>query len=496
MRATLEADDVVFMYVPGTDSVLTEYGATVCAWGGAHTGEEVRRLTALGVHATGDVWCLTAGAAALHHHADLRAATVRDMAGQPIAVPWLPDVTHQGTPSLWGCFSHPAYRAHLRAKVAEAMAGGAAGLHIDDHLGSAHPTIEYGGCFCDFCIAAFGEHLRRTDTPSLKAEAGVTSFDGFDYRELVRKLAASRDDYIARQTQMPLHEEFVSYQLLRAAENVRQLGRLAAEIVERPITLSANTALPDLAHVVVAPHLTHLVGEVAHNAAQGTGGLLNAVRAYRMAESLGKPMAATARGADWAWIKEHHAHHLARLWIGLAYACGQRLMAPHKAWCYLPGIGTQWYHGPTGAYAPVYRFVRANPALFRETRTVGPLAAPPGVPTSFETPAARRRLQDLLDYGHPEPLRAGDVWLFPRERADGTAVVHLLNLRYESARDAVVPQQNVTVDLPASLFRRAFTSARWHDVEHGEAPLALELIAGTTRLVVPQLKTWGIVALA
>lgn len=495
MRTTLEADDVVFMYLPKEDEALVEYGATVCAWGDAHTLKDVRRLNALGVHPTGSMWCLTAGSDALHHSPDLREATVRDIAGEPIAVPWLPERSHADSPNLWGCTNHPTYRAHLRKTVATAMAGGAAGLHVDDHLGTAHPAFAYGGCFCDFCVSLFREHLRGTGSQALRTEAGVASFDGFDYRALVRQLAATRELYIEKQATIPLHGEYVNFQLLRAAENVRQLARLAGEIVGHPITLSANTVLPLLEHVVVTPYLTHLVGEVEHSAGDGTGHLLNAVRAYRMAEALGKPMASTASGTDWAHIKSHHAHNLVKLWIGLSYSCGQRLMSPQKAWCYVPGVGTQWYHGPTSAFAPFYRFVRSHGRLLRGYRTIGPLAPPHGVPGSFDTPQSRRELQSALARGNPEPLRAGDdVWLFPRQSPDGAAVIHVLNLAYDPSRDAVRPREQVPVRLPRSLFARGFTSARWHSVEDGEAPVALGS-GDDVSVTLPRVRTWGIVEL-
>ena len=83
------------------------------------------------------MWCLTAGAKALYEDEKLRDAVAKDIEGKPVAVPWLFDHTYKDMKSYFGCTNHPAFRAHSERKVREAMAGGADGLHIDDHLGVA-----------------------------------------------------------------------------------------------------------------------------------------------------------------------------------------------------------------------------------------------------------------------------------------------------------------------------------------------------------------------
>ena len=145
-----------------------------------------------------------------------------------------------------------------------------------------------------------------------------------------------------------------------------QLGELAAGIANHPITLSANTCLPELPHLAVTRHLTHLVGEVNHHASLGTDALSEVVSAYRMAEALGKPLAATAKGQDWAWVKAHNATNLIRIWIALGYCAGQRMMAPHRQWCYTNELGSHWYQAPTDAFEPLFRFMREHASLFRK----------------------------------------------------------------------------------------------------------------------------------
>jgi len=490
---SLRGDDVVFMYAPDV-AALKAYGATFVAWGGAHTAQRVREMREIGVHSTGSMWCLTAGAKALHESAELREAVVRDIAGAPIIVPWLFDHTHEGTPSWWGCTNHPVFRQHMRERVRQVMSGGADGLHVDDHLGSAAPTAFAGGCFCDHCMAEFRRWLIANSTPELLAAAGVSSFENFDYRQLVRRHAGTREEYLKAVARIPLHNEFVDCQLALAAENVRSLGQLAAEVAGHPVTLSANTCLPNLNHIVVTKYLTHLVGEVDHGARSGTKNLMNVVRAYRMAEALGRPMAATASGWDWAYVKEHRCENLVRLWIALSYACGQRLMVPHRMWCFTREKGTHWYDGPVEAYAPLYRFVRASGALFRDTRTVGPLAVPDNLPRKLDRLADRRAFAAALDQTRPQPLAAGErVWVMPRQRSDGALVVHVLNLDYDGDGDRIAPARNVCVRLPAGLSTFRTGTAIVHSFDAGPVKVPLTATDAGLELTLPELRLWAIV---
>ena len=497
VKDTLEHSDVVFMYSESDLSVYTAYGATVLGWGAANTLEKVRDLKRMGIHPTGSMWCLTAGAEALHKDADLREATARDIEGNPVAVPWLWDHVYEGTSTLFGCTNHPTFRAHVRKKVCEAMAGGAMGLQVDDHRGTASALIVGGGGFCDYCMAAFRRYLQEKSSPELLAEAGVKTFEGFDYRDLVRKYASTREEFMQVAKRIPLYWEFVDCQLQLAAENTRGLKQLAEDIVGHPVTLSANACFGRSENAVVRPYLTYLVCEVSQGAVEGVNELLSTVRSYRMGEAVRRPMAATAGGGDWAYAKEHEAESLVRIWIALAYACGQRFMAPSThQWCFTKEKGTHWYKAPTEAYAPLYRFVREHRELFDDLETVGPLVVPPDVPSSFETYAKRQALDAALDRGDPRPLTAGDtVWVFPREGKKGIAVAHLVNANYEFASDVVTPCRDLVVTLPKATYERDYTRAELYSYDGEAVGLTITESSSEICLTVPELRQWAIIEL-
>jgi hypothetical protein len=153
-----------------------------------------------------------------------------------------------------------------------------------------------------------------------------------------------------------------TYQLRAAAALLADLRALAAREAGREVEVSANAGLLWPNHLADFRALDFFSAEIEHRAA----GLRLSDRplfAFRMADAMGRPLAATATGEDWAFVKERGCAGLVRGWIAAAYAAGHSLMAPHRQWCHTEEKGTHWYSGPNEAYAPLYRFVRESAAL-------------------------------------------------------------------------------------------------------------------------------------
>jgi hypothetical protein len=500
MIRTLANDDVVFVCPSADPSAYAKYGATVIASGSTHDSDYVNKLKRHGLHTTGTVQCLTAGSHDLHAHADLAQACARDIEGNPIAVPWLGTNSFQdahgahSAPSFFGCTNHPAFRAHVRRKVCDAIAGGASGLHIDEHLGSAMTALHLGGCFCDCCVSGFMHYLKVNGSADLCSEAKVHSFEDFDYRSFVKSIAPSRDQYLSLDAGIPLHREFIDFHLMSAADNVVSLGKLAMDVAGKPVSLSANARLPMLEHLVVVPHLTYCASEIAHNAHEGTKGLAHAVTAYRMAETLRIPMASTATHQDWAYINKHGAEQLVCTWIALAYACGQRFMVPNRVLCSVKGDGTHWYCGSADTFAPLFQFIKKHGFLLNDFAAVGPLAVPERIPSSFETHEKRQTLSDALSAHPSSPISAGtDAWVFPRVKSDGSVAIHVVNLSCGEKSNRCAAQTNLEVRIPGSLFKRNYSDAIAHG--YGSEPVKIPVASEgqTCSFVLPELKLWSIV---
>jgi hypothetical protein len=467
----LRHSEVVFMYA-AAEEAYRAYGATLVAWGGAEKAEQVKLHHDLGIRCTGSMWCLTAGAENIHNDPNLRAACAVDIEGKPVEVPWLFDHTYQGTKTYFGCTNHPAFQKLCRERVRQAMAGRADGLHVDDHLGTAGAAWWQGGGFCDYCMSGFREYLRTHATKEQLSQAGVEQLDTFDYRVLVRKYATTRQEYKKVQHQIPLMDLFLAFQTDAAAEHVRQLGRLAEEVAGHPVLLSANACLPNEVHTHVVKYLTHVVCEVDQSASGGTGKIDRAIEAYELATRLGKPLAATASGWDWAFVKQNQCEELVRFWIALAYAYGERFMVPHpqRQWCFNNELGTHWYAAPVEAYAPLYRFIRANAKWF----------------DGFEAIPTQNAVRSA----------PADVLVTVRGNSGSRQMVlHVLNRTYDPQTRSIKVQPNVEVSMNGTVISPTKPGATL--LSYDKPPQQIDLVreGDTLRLKIPELRLWTLVVL-
>jgi len=469
----LRQSDVVFMHCADRDAYRA-YGATFVAWGGTMTPERVAEHHEAGLRCAGSMWCLTARAKLLHDRSDLREAVARDITGEPVLVPWQFDATHRGTPTWFGCTNHPTFRQWTREQVREVLTGKPDGLHVDDHLGTATASWLYGGGFCDHCMAAFRDYLRRHASPAELATAGVKRLEGFDYRSVVRAMALSREEYLRTRQIIPLMHLFDRFQVEAAAENLREIGELATELLGPDRLLSVNACLPWRHHLRAMEYATHAVGEVPQHANVGTTRSKEALLAYRAAEAMGKPLCATAHGWDWAYAKSHDLEELVRYWIALAYAHGQRFMVPHptRQWAYTPELGQHGFVGRIEAFAPLYRFVRANAEYFDDYAAAdADIEAPDTVIASLRSRPGRPDVLHIVNRDYVGNLGAG--W---------------------RRKDAMRPAENVGAQISGlgGAQRRRATLLSYNAEPQ---TVDIEATGDGLRLTIPELRLWTVAVL-
>ena len=240
------------------------------------------------------------------------------------------------------------------------MKSGATGVHIDDHLGSAG-GLWLGLCFCDRCVEGFRIHLKALPSAELR-RLGIEEPGAVNYREMVRSWVRQEPSAQRKPAQHPLWPQWTVYQCRAAAAFMQELRSVAERVGGRPVPIGANAGLLWPRHLVDYRTLDLFSAETDHHAQQQRFSDLP-LFAYRLADAVERPYAATASGGDWAYIKEHNVPGLVEGWIALGYAAGQLFMAPHRQWCYTPEKGTHWYNGPAEKFAPLYQFVRQNASI-------------------------------------------------------------------------------------------------------------------------------------
>jgi hypothetical protein len=176
-------------------------------------------------------------------------------------------------------------------------------VHIDDHLGTAG-ALWMGACFCERCVAEFRTYLK--DRPKV-AEALNVDTASFDYAKVLREWLAADPKRKVQGHQ--LWPQWRVYQLRGAAAFMAELRELAAKTAGRPVPMSANACLTWGPHLNDYPSLDFFSAEIEHHASSRAMNE-DPVVGYRMADAVNRPLASTASGGDWAFIKEHNLHGL------------------------------------------------------------------------------------------------------------------------------------------------------------------------------------------
>ncbi len=345
------------MYEAGRE-IYEAYGATVLAWGGRPSAKSLDQ--ARGMKFFGSVGMVTEFSGYYERFPQTyEQGLCRDLEGRPFKVPWLTDLQHKGVPYWWCCTRQPLFRQFISERVIETVKAGADGVHIDDHHGTAG-AIWSGGCFCDRCVEEFRDYLKALPAEQL-ARQGLRDPAAVNYRTLLREWLAQQP---GRKVQAhPLWPQWRTYQLRGAARFMAELRALAAQTAGHPVPMGANACLLWGPHLNDFHSLDLFSAEIDHHASDQR--LSDApLVAYRLADAVGRPLASTAGGGDWASIKEHNLPGLVQGWVALGYAAGHCLMVPNRQWCYTPQKGTHYYEGPKEKFAPLYQFVRQHRGLF------------------------------------------------------------------------------------------------------------------------------------
>jgi hypothetical protein len=544
----LKHSDVVFMY-ESPRPTYEDYDGTVLAWGGKPTPQSLEE--ARGLKFFGSVGMVTEFGRYYERFPEAYVEGLcRGLEGQPFKVPWLTDMQHKGIPFWWCCTRQPLFRQYISERVVETVKGGADGVHIDDHLGTAG-ALWTGGCFCDRCVEQFHDYLKALPAGEL-TRLGIQYPADFNYRAVLGEWLTQKAGRKAQDH--PLWSHWRIYQLQGAARFMQELRGLAAQTAGHPVPIGANAGLLWGNHLNDFKALDLFSAEIEHHASDRCFSDAPLV-AYRLADSVGRPLASTASGWDWAYIKEHNLPGLVQGWIALSYAAGHGLMVPNHQWCYTPERGTHWYEGPKEKYAAFYQFVRQHASLFDDYRNYADVTVVFSSRTFDRDPArliaACGQLSaanvsyavalggdEVVDHAlKPNDLRlsprlvaidpqdlsepdrkvlageikiqrypdikqaiagitpvaqvktTGAVRVLPRVK-EGAAVVHLLNWGYDAGSDGVRPLKNVVLrlDLNALGVAKATEAILFPPASQ---PVKLPVVDGS--VTVPELGLWNIV---
>lgn len=389
--------------------------------------------------------------------------------GKPVLASWM-----RGWGAYWGCCNSPEYRKlYLETALADVDLGADA-LQTDGELGNIH-LPDWGGCFCQHCLAGFREYLAANTTAALRAELGITDLPAFDYAEYLRA-AGTETNLHWRQWKgdSRLAQLFVAFQEASMVDFYRGMFAQIDAHAGRHVPQSGNHAGPYKPHHALFDYF--MAETYPHR--EGVPRTLYYERILPSREA-GLPYLFTFVTDDVP---------ATRRFIALSYALGAHVIVP---WDVYTGSNTPRAFGFPNQYADLYGFVRANAGLldgYEEAAVAGP------------------GWQDDR-WGERPPVRVdspGEVYAAVRARPnDSTApvVVHLVD--YSAA-----PEPFRLVLDPARFFGdralklRLITPAPYDAAAHEQAedtrefaPLAasVDLPGGrATQVEIPALAPWAI----
>lgn len=333
-----------------------------------------------------------------------RAYSVLDLNGEPVEAPWMRAWAGH---TLWGCINNPKMRAGFLAYVKNLVDMGVADIQRDDPADN-FASVNWGACFCPYCVAGFRDTLRATGDPAELQAAGVTDLDTFDYAAYLRQRNAPVGDAFAKYPQDYLKRQFISFQEQSTINFHRwwrgELNRLAG----RYIPVSANNGVDNFSPIYQV--FDFFMGELNYDKAQPETLHETMSRALELGKGLTVTMPLQSQpDMNPQWLAT------TRRTIATVYALGMHIEAPWDT--YLPILGptpARMFGNPPD-YADLFALVRAHPELldgYEEAAVAG----------------------GALDETQPAPVTVWaeepQVYAFTRVQPgqpDAPIVVHLIN---------------------------------------------------------------------
>ena len=235
-------------------------------------------------------------------------------------------------------------------------------LHLDDHMGTAAAAIHSGGCFCEYCMKGFENWLVQNYSP-VELQKMKIDPNSFDYPQLIKNsgfTTLEKYNEGIENNAVPLHAEFIAFQLEEAAALVKQLGKKASQIAGKKVPVGVNSWNLIPQQLPTAHNADYFSNEVEHYGKED----LVPPFVYRLGDGLGKPVFSTGTGEDWIVAGEENVPVRINRWIATAYAHGHYFMYSWNKWGFSEETGTQWYQIPMEYFEPYCTFINKNPELF------------------------------------------------------------------------------------------------------------------------------------
>jgi hypothetical protein len=373
----LRRSDVVLSWGSFNRKAVTEYGVSVWGWGPSamyardyrDVPERIQEGRDLGMRLIMGMVCetirpspKTAGFEEFRDNPGLMNSMCRDIAGDPMVPSWWNIDYGDGHRTWWNCANNPDFREWFKDKAGRVIGSGADGLFIDGIL-SNRQIVEMGGCYCDHCVSLFNKYLMDHYSATELKGLGIRDISGFNYRDMVRQVAADRGSYMKalRAGEIPMLDIYRDFQMEYDKKFILDVIRAARKAGQDDVPAAGNACMfwPDW--LICGDFLDFFVIELDFWSEPGHMPVLQ----YKIASALDRPMATWPIGPSVEQIKKNGYYGMLKQWIALTYAHGANFMIPYHLWASTHESGDMAViDAPFKEYAPMYDFIRENAALF------------------------------------------------------------------------------------------------------------------------------------
>jgi len=154
---------------------------------------------------------------------------VVDLNGKKLVAPWMENWKQKN--SNWGCVNAPEFKDVFYDQSRKLIDLDAYGLFVDDARFNDH-AIEWGGCFCDYCMAGFSAYIHAEQVDSLGTN--------FNYRNYLRSHNISSVLIKGKGATVPLWSYFQRFQTQSVIKFLQKWRVDMKAYAKRPITFLTN----------------------------------------------------------------------------------------------------------------------------------------------------------------------------------------------------------------------------------------------------------------
>lgn len=328
-----------------TFRALRQFHVTRLEWAYIQQPEFVERLKDSGRLFGGAASSALSHVAGSSDRENLRGLCCVDLRGKPVIPTWKRTWNPPG--NWWMCVNNPELEDRYVAFLQGYVDVGAEVIQRDEPWGNRR-AVSWGGCFCDHCMQAFRDYLRRETTARQRQRWKVDDLESFDYRERLRKQQAPVGDRFKNWKGGELKERFVAFQEAATIKFHQRTRARLNEYAGRRVPMSCNNGCRRWTDI--EQQFDWFFGELAFSHANP-----------KFIHDVMRRSAQLQRCQVITMPKKRNRDDLAgwrrktRQVIAMAYACGGQCMVPWDV--YMPGDAPR-YFGEPEQYADLFGFIR------------------------------------------------------------------------------------------------------------------------------------------